>query len=58
VRLLGVGDHAGGRKLSHDGAMLKHETAGNEFFEVADALAHKRRFSFMPTPRKIQYFTP
>jgi hypothetical protein len=39
--LLGVGDHAGGRKLSHDGAMLKHETAWNEIFSVTDIFNRK-----------------
>jgi hypothetical protein len=48
--LLGVGDHAGGRKLSHDGAMLKHETTWNEIFSVTDIFIRKHRNSGHANP--------
>ena len=58
VRLLGVGDHAGGRKLSHDGPMLKHETAGNAFFGVLLHSTASSAFHRCLNPEKPPQFSP
>ena len=54
VGLLGVGDHAGGRKLSHDGAMLKHETTWNEILRTTERFIRKHRNSGHANPESPQ----
>ena len=58
VGLLGVGDHAGGRKLSHDGAMLKHETTWNEILRTTERFIRKHRNSGHANPESRQQKKP